>query len=155
DLDELTNGLHPGQMVVVAARPAVGKALALDTVLPTPDGTVTMGEVAVGDRLLGADGVPPTAVRPTDVLPTRPCTEVEFSEGTGVVADAAHQWCTETLVPASADRLAGVGPGSLAAAPEPTVVTTEEIARTLRVGGPHDQRFNHSVANARSLDLPG
>jgi replicative DNA helicase len=31
DLDALTNGLHPGQMIVVAARPAVGKStLALD-----------------------------------------------------------------------------------------------------------------------------
>ena len=36
DLDSLTNGLHPGQMVVIAARPAIGKALALDTPLPTP-----------------------------------------------------------------------------------------------------------------------
>jgi replicative DNA helicase len=26
DLDQLTNGLHPGQMVVIAARPAVGKS---------------------------------------------------------------------------------------------------------------------------------
>ncbi len=31
DLDSLTNGLHPGQMIVIAARPAMGKsALALD-----------------------------------------------------------------------------------------------------------------------------
>jgi replicative DNA helicase len=31
DLDRLTNGLHPGQMVVIAARPAMGKStLALD-----------------------------------------------------------------------------------------------------------------------------
>ena len=31
DLDELTNGLHPGNMVVIAARPAVGKStLGLD-----------------------------------------------------------------------------------------------------------------------------
>ncbi len=31
DLDALTNGLHPGQMVVIAARPAIGKsALSLD-----------------------------------------------------------------------------------------------------------------------------
>ena len=37
DLDSLTNGLHPGQMVVIAARPAIGKALALDTPLATPD----------------------------------------------------------------------------------------------------------------------
>src|SRR5271163_2310076 len=51
ELDEVTNGLHPGQMIIVAARPGVGKALALDTPLPTPDGWTTMGEVAVGDQL--------------------------------------------------------------------------------------------------------
>ncbi len=36
ELDELTNGLHAGQMIIIAARPGVGKALALDTPLPTP-----------------------------------------------------------------------------------------------------------------------
>ena len=36
ELDDVTNGLHPGQMVIVAARPGVGKALALNTPLPTP-----------------------------------------------------------------------------------------------------------------------
>ena len=56
DLDDLTNGLHSGQMIIVAARPAMGKALALDTRLPTPAGWTTMGEVAVGDQLLDADG---------------------------------------------------------------------------------------------------
>ena len=31
DLDDLTNGLHGGQMIIVAARPAIGKStLALD-----------------------------------------------------------------------------------------------------------------------------
>ena len=50
DLDDLTNGLHPGQMVIVAARPGVGKALALDTALPTPTGWTTMGEVQRGGR---------------------------------------------------------------------------------------------------------
>jgi replicative DNA helicase len=56
DLDSLTNGLHPGQMIILAARPAVGKALALDTPLPTPTGWTTMGEVRVGDMLIGANG---------------------------------------------------------------------------------------------------
>ena len=49
ELDELTNGLHPGQMIVIAARPGMGKALKLDTPLPTPHRWTTMGEVAVGD----------------------------------------------------------------------------------------------------------
>ena len=51
DLDNLTNGLHPGQMIIVAARPGIGKALGLDTPLVTPTGWTTMGGVAVGDLL--------------------------------------------------------------------------------------------------------
>src|SRR5437763_7648679 len=79
ELDEPTNGLHPRQLIVVAGRPGLGKALALDTLLATPDGWTTMGEVRVGDRLLGADGRPTTVVAATDVMQDRPCYEVEFS----------------------------------------------------------------------------
>jgi replicative DNA helicase len=94
ELDEVTNGLHPGQMIVVAARPGMGKALALDTPLPTPDGWTTMGEVAVGDFLIGADGKPTRVVAATDIMVGRPCYEVEFSDGSVIVADAEHQWPT-------------------------------------------------------------
>jgi replicative DNA helicase len=92
DLDEVTNGMHPGQMIIVAARPGVGKALALDTPLPTPTGWTTMGAVAVGDHLLDADGTATMVVAATDVLVGRPCYEVEFSDGTVIVADSEHQW---------------------------------------------------------------
>src|ERR1700761_8305718 len=94
ELDEVTNGLHSGQMIIVAARPGVGKALALDTPLPTPDGWTTMGDVAVGDELLGADGHPTRVVAATEIMLGRPCYEVEFSDGTVIVADAEHQWPT-------------------------------------------------------------
>jgi replicative DNA helicase len=96
DLDALTNGLHPGQMVVIAARPAVGKALALDTLLPTPSGWTTMGEVGVGDQLIGADGRPARVVAATEVMHGRPCYEVEFDDGEVIVADAEHEWRTST-----------------------------------------------------------
>src|SRR6266498_5938995 len=92
DLDGLTNGLHPGQMIIVAARPAMGKALALDTPLPTPTGWTTMGEVAVGDLLIGADGRPTRVVAATDVMVDRPCYELTFSDGSTIIADAEHQW---------------------------------------------------------------
>lgn len=94
DLDSLTNGLHPGQMVIVAARPAVGKALALDTPLPTPTGWTTMGDIQAGDMLIGADGKPTRVLAATEVLEGRPCYEVEFSDGSVIVADAQHQWQT-------------------------------------------------------------
>ncbi|MBX6391519.1 MAG: replicative DNA helicase [Frankia sp.] len=132
DLDELTNGLHPGQLWIVAARPAVGKALALDTPLPTPTGWTTMGDVAVGDLLLGTDGEPTRVVAATEVLLDRPCYEVEFSDGTVLVADARHQWPAE---PAAAARRARSG-SRLATLSRP--ITTERLAGTLYApgGGP-------------------
>jgi replicative DNA helicase len=128
DLDALTNGLHPGQMVVIAARPAVGKALALDTPLPTPGGWTTMGMVTVGDHLLGAEGQPTRVVAATEVMHGRPCYEVEFSDGEVIVADEDHQWLTWT-------------PSWLA---PPRVVTTGEIAADLRLLTP-DRRTLHAV----------
>jgi len=92
ELDELTNGLHGGQMVIIAARPAMGKALAVDTPLPTPSGWTTMAEVQVGDSLLDAHGRPTTVVAATDVMTGRPCYRIEFSDGSSVVADAEHEW---------------------------------------------------------------
>lgn len=104
ELDHITNGLHPGQMVIIAARPAIGKALALDTSLPTPTGWTTMGAVQVGDQLIGADGQPTTVLAATDVMHGRPCYEVEFSDGTVIVADAQHQWRTTTRASRRAAR---------------------------------------------------
>jgi replicative DNA helicase len=130
DLDSLTNGLHPGQMIVVAARPAVGKALALDTPLPTPDGWTTMGDVRVGDYLIDANGKPTQVVAATAVLHGRPCYEVEFSDGSVIIADENHQWQT-WLRPDAWTR--------------PSVVTTGEIA------GSQPQ---HAIALNHSADLP-
>lgn len=122
DLDDLTNGLHSGQMIIIAARPAMGKALALDTPLPTPTGWTTMGEVQVGDELYDAHGRPTRVVAATEVMHDRPCFEVEFSDGSRIVADAEHQWLTRTLS------------GDVAAAETGRVRTTAQIHGTLTDG---------------------
>ena len=132
DLDAVTNGLHPGQMVVVAARPGLGKALALDTALPTPDGWTTMGQVAVGDQLLDASGCPTMVVAATAVMVDRPCFQVEFSDGSVIVADAQHQWLTDTR---RSHRSPWAGP---------EIRTTEQLAATLRCTAA-GHRLSHSV----------
>ena len=114
ELDELTNGLHPGQMIIVAARPGVGKALSLDTPLPTPTGWTSMGDVSVGDWLLGADGTATRVIAATDVMLGRPCYEVAFSDGTCILADAAHQWPTGYGIRTTANLRTGLD--SIAAA---------------------------------------
>lgn len=141
DFDDLTNGLHPGQMIIVAARPGVGKALALDTPLPTPSGWTTMGDVQVGDHLLDASGKPTKVLAATGVLRDRPCYEVEFSDGTVITADAEHQWLTDTRASRRSREL------------PPEVRTTRELASTVR-RATADGRANHSVTNTRPLDLP-
>ncbi|WP_312885463.1 replicative DNA helicase [Streptomyces physcomitrii] len=140
DFDSLTNGLHPGQMIVIAARPAMGKALALDTPLPTPGGWTTMGAVRPGDLLLDAGGRPTRVVAATEVMTGRPCYEMTFDDGTTVVADADHQWLTDTC----SSRRNATG--------RPEVRTTKELAATLRCLT--DDRANHSVTNTAPLDLP-
>jgi replicative DNA helicase len=154
DLDELTNGLHPGQMVIVAARPAMGKALALDTPLPTPTGWTTMGEVSVGDRLIGADGRPTRVVAATEVMSDRTCYELTFSDGSTLVADAEHQWLTETRGSRKA-RWAAENEYHRTRTQRQfaAVRTTAEIAETLYCAG-SEQRANHSVDNAAALELP-
>src|SRR4051794_23150699 len=155
DLDRLLNGLHPGQLIIVAGRPGLGKALALDTALPTPDGWTTMGAVRVGDRLLDAAGRPTTVIALSEIRIDRACYEVEFCDGSVIVADGSHRWLTRTR----------------AGSARPSVVTTDQIRGTLTVGaspsaedaGVGDpvaagtvgvRSANHSVALAGALDLP-
>ncbi|MFC6007222.1 replicative DNA helicase [Angustibacter luteus] len=151
DLDRLTNGLHPGQMIVLAARPAIGKALALDTPLATPSGWTTMGEVEVGDEVIGADGVPTRVVGATEVMTGRPCYEVHFSDGSMLVADEQHQWLTDTRASrrsAQAAKHRRDGRQRVL----PGVRTTADIGATLRCETA-DGRLNHSVSTTRPLQL--
>jgi RecB family exonuclease len=67
------------------------KGLAVDTPLPTPEGWTTMGEVEVGDRLVGADGRPTRVTRKSGVH-HRPCYRVTFRDGSSVVCDNVHLW---------------------------------------------------------------
>ena len=139
ELDEVTNGLHPGQMIVVAARPGMGKALKLDTPLPTPTGWTTMGDVAVGDLLIGADGRPTRVVAATEVMIGRPCFEIEFSDGSVIVADAEHQWPTARGVVTTAQLQIGAD-----------VVGALRVRQLVGVGAPIRREFG--VADVRPIE---
>ena len=67
------------------------KGLALDTPLPTPAGWTTMGEVRVGDALIGSDGRPVQVTGKSQVH-QRPCYRVRVADGSEVIADNVHQW---------------------------------------------------------------
>jgi deoxycytidine triphosphate deaminase len=127
--------IHPGEFCLgrteewvelpddVVAR-IEGKALALDTEVPTPSGWTTMGEILPGDDVLGADSEPLRVIGATGVMRGRPCREVVFSDGTTVVADTHHQWEVPTrggrriLTTAQIERTLAHGPAFVGASPK-------------------------------------
>jgi deoxycytidine triphosphate deaminase len=123
--------IHPGEFVLGRTEERVelpddivarieGKALALDTEVPTPSGWRTMGDLEVGDEVFDPDGYTVPIVAATEPMTDRPCREVRFSDGTRVVADAQHQWEVQNKY----DRRRG---GRF------RILTTDEIGRQVRV----------------------
>lgn len=137
--------IEHGGLSCIIGPPGVGKALSLDTPLPTPTGWTTMGDVQPGDLLLGRDGLP-TAVRAaTGVMFGRPCYEVEFSDGSMIVADAQHQWRTSSRHQRSPKSQAAQG-GRIV----DSIRTTKQIFETLRI---EENRINHSIATSAALQM--
>lgn len=82
--------------VMAVGSPGSGKALALDTPVPTPTGWTTMGALTAGDVVFDEAGATCTVLAAHAVRHDRPCYRVQFSDGSSVVADAEHLWWTST-----------------------------------------------------------
>lgn len=132
-----------------------GKALALDTPIPTPSGWTTMREISAGDFVIGEDGHPVRVIAVSDVMVNRPCYRVAFDNGSSIVADEGHLWATEQRYYGNANearRLArerGVN-----ASWKYGIRTTSEIASSLRYSNGLYKSVNHSITLAKPLDLP-
>ena len=141
--------LHPGEFVLgqtlewtelphdLVAR-LEGKALALDTPIPTPGGWRLMGELVVGDYVFDELGHPVQVIAATEPMLNRPCREVLFSDGAYLIADAEHQWVT-------VDKN-----GRRGGRAEVRIRTTDEVARTLYYG----DELNHHVPLAGPVEYP-
>lgn len=127
-----------------------GKALALDTPIPTPDGWSTMGQLSPGDWVFDQQGMPCRVVAVTEVMEGRPCYRLTFSDGSSIVADAEHEWWTQA-------KRAGNGTRGKRREFADDIRTTAQIAETVRYGARRDA--NHSIMVAGALagvprDLP-
>lgn len=96
DLDRKTAGFHKGQIVIIAARPAVGKVAEGTLTIPTPTGYTTFADIEAGDEILGADGKTYHVVKAHPMTTDLDSYEITFSDKSKVVVGADHEWYTET-----------------------------------------------------------
>jgi hypothetical protein len=88
--------LRDNRRVLLLASRQIGKALDINTPIPTPSGWTTMGKLEDGDQVYGLDGAPCNVVKAHDIMHNRECYEVEFDNGEKIVADADHNWFTQS-----------------------------------------------------------
>jgi deoxycytidine triphosphate deaminase len=141
--------LHPGEFVLGSTLERVtlpddlvarleGKALALDTQIPTPSGWRLMAEVRPGDLVFADSGEPTVVLAATEPLEGRPCRELVFSDGSTVVCDASHEWETTTKTERTHGRT------------DRAIRTADEIARSLTAQGER----NHQVRLTGVVQYP-
>ena len=126
-----------------------GKALALDTPIPTPNGWSTMGELVVGDALFGADGQVCRVVLAHPTSSDRDCYRVAFNTGSPIVASAEHLWRIERRIFGMALDGATVGLARPSA-----LRTTAELAKLARFANGPLQSLNYNIVLYGPLAAP-
>jgi phage terminase large subunit GpA-like protein len=114
----VVSGKYTRVVGVTAAQ--MGKALGLDTPIPTPEGWVRMGDIQIGDLVFGSDGSPVEVVAVSEIFEGHGCFAVTFDDGESIIADAGHQWSVSAVDGSGRNRR------------DETLTTTEMIERGVR-----------------------
>ena len=126
-----------------------GKALSLNTLIPTPFGWVKMGEIKVGDVVFDEQGRMCNVTATFDVTPNT-AYKLMFSDGSEIIACDEHQWVTlEARERKQLNRKGFQIPEQWAAKPP---ITTSALVETLTYGKRKDR--NHAIPLALPLQTP-
>ena len=111
------------------------KGLPLDTLLPTPEGWVSMGEVEPGDMLIDSAGMPTKVMDKSEIKNSR-VYNITFNDGSSQICDEGHLWAVVS--------------GRKSKYFKTQVLPVEEIKRTLTKHG----QSQHRVLLPKPLQLP-
>lgn len=166
--NKLRLNLHPGQtrawestarFVFIVAGTQSGKALAADTLLPTPQGHTQLADIQTGMMVFGPDGQPCQVTYVTPLMYDHPVYRIDFDDGVSLFADADHRWRVQTIKQRknAARRVGGGDPRRPQCLPQGTdysVCTTAELTRETLILNGHKWRCNYSVDLTEAVAYP-
>ena len=82
-------------LILVTGPTGSGKALRLDTRIPTPAGWTTIGDLNVGDLVIDSQGNPTTVTGMSPINDTPELYKLTLSDGQEIFADKDHQWIVQ------------------------------------------------------------
>jgi len=144
----LKGGLAKGEIGVILAPTGVGKDQPISEPLLTPKGWVTMGDIKVGDKVIGSDGKEQyvLGVYPQGV---RPMYKVEFSDGTNTSCGLGHLWSVNTLNMRTAKTRDKQGKGVYRPNYGYKVVKTSDMINDIKKRG----RYNYRLPVVSPVDF--
>ena len=91
DLDEQLGKMHAGDLIILAARPGMGKAQPLDSMVLTASGWKPMGSLRLGEALASVDGGPSQVA---GIFPQgeKQIYRITFSDGRSAECCGEHLW---------------------------------------------------------------
>ena len=135
-----------------------GKALEINTPIPTTTGFRPIKEVHPGDWVYGPDGKPIQVVAESEIFTNHDCYVIRFSDGTEIIADAGHLWTLDCpQVRASKQRQvkrprAKEGYDQRHKTVKPTIITTVDLASDLETWDQSRSKYSIDVADAYEGD---
>jgi phage terminase large subunit len=88
---EIVRSVFENKRTTVKACHGPGKALTLDTVIPTSSGKTTMGQIKPGEKLYDENGNICQVVAQTEIH-ERECYQIEFDDGSKIKCSDNHLW---------------------------------------------------------------
>lgn len=78
--------------VLLVCTRGFGKALSLDTRIPTPQGDKTIKDINIGDYVFDENGQPVKVINISPIFKNHDCYKIRFSDNEEIIADADHIW---------------------------------------------------------------
>lgn len=121
----------------------VGKAVCLDTPLPTPDGFRPMRDIKPGDVVFDENGRPCRVTFATEPMLDRACYDVVFDDGSVVRCDGEHLWTVRD----GGHKMRGKATNRVLTLQVKDMIPPHERARA-------KGRNRYAVANTRPVEMP-